>query len=1207
MKKNKLLFILVASLLSLSSLAGCNDLPSDLPGGGSDSDIGDSTSRDGGQGGDQGNSSSQSGGGGGGQNSNSSQNGGDEDPTDWTDAEKALMRNRLYGEVLPYINIPLTLREQNSQLLFYGNELSMEAGTLSRYAEKFTVTDGWEGGDVSALEGLSNGIIYSFDKEVSVTGGKRVINATFYGQSSTGEFSPSGRFIMYATDPYEYEYPEQFINQWLSQQFGTECYIPAVQADYFDLYEEGVLRCYSDTNLEESFKRLITQAGFTIEPNKDSEGYFVAHPRDGSYLLLFKYDSDLGALILKVEAVKGWNASLVSNFYKKYNQTPLEFPSLDVDGASYKFMEDTNNATYVSSGLSYMVNASYTISKRGLTNAPLEGYANKLRQAGYSVNEFDGESYTILRTLADGVLYRSSLRFAAQPIGGGNPQIVMDFYAAGQPRQGILLNWPDRQLKAYLGEEVTDPVPAYAGRQYGFEFESSNSHALINVYVDSAAEASIKENYVGLLTTAGYTLKNNKYVSRSEQIAVSLNETNGQGVFQIAVEKIVHVQVTWPAQAIAEAIKSNIGNDVTDTIPTLDVSNASACTVNNNYTDYHFEINIDGLASSKTSFESVFKNSGWTYDAYYQVDYNQTGAFISPNKQMVAYFYTVSNDLVISIKAYFNQQYSWPTNDINSYLSAWGVSKDTVPAFDKALIAQVLGPEDDVKEFKVLISTSNNELAYSQYGELIKRAGYEIDRELNGYVTENRELLLKLVLDSSNGANYLMLSVAYIGSEPQQEQVFKVVGSFNNWSYENGVAFTNATNPDEVEEGKYVSQLKASFHVDAEDEFKLFDGTGDEGWIGGEILEPKDGFTVLRNGNIKAEKAGNVDLYFKTYSNGSKGLAIVFDPDSQDLVPWPSDFVEAVFAKWDVNEVLPEITNEAITEFECTPSEEGDSFEIKAIGGGNLVEDYEGLLDDDGYEYDEGEGFWVSESGKLNVNVSSDQGDLFIEVGLAEVEEPEPWPEDDIIAIIGDERYIIDLSISGASYVVSREEEEGSVFAQVIYTLEGKTSSVAIKEVLGLLNDAEYILVDKMEYPDMGIFMYQYFTGDMYIVVSTSDETHLSVMFMPGYTMPTEGYGFFVMNQDGTYESLVGEQVDNFGEYAQYKISEYDFKAGQMIVLFNFSAHQDFQAELENAGEYIEWDEDEECYVVKQDFTAEVYIKLKYEDNKLYFAIVNNE
>ena len=277
MKKNKILFLLVASFLSLGSLVGCNNDPGDVPGG--ESNINNSTSNDDGSGGNQ-NSSGSGGQGGGGQNTSTSQGGGQsgsssssssqgggggQTTNDWSDSEKDLMRSKLYGEVLPYIDIPLTLREQNSQLLFYGTELSMQAGTLSRYAEKYTEADGWVGGDVSYLENLSNGCIYSFNKEVMVDKAKRVINATFYGTSSTGEFSQSGRFIMYATDPYEYEYPEQFINQWLSQQFGTDCYIPAVEADYYDLYDEGVLRCYSETNLEESFKRLISQAGFTID------------------------------------------------------------------------------------------------------------------------------------------------------------------------------------------------------------------------------------------------------------------------------------------------------------------------------------------------------------------------------------------------------------------------------------------------------------------------------------------------------------------------------------------------------------------------------------------------------------------------------------------------------------------------------------------------------------------------------------------------------------------------------------------------------------------------------------------------------------------------------------------------------------------------------------------------------------------------------
>ena len=1031
MKKNKLFFLFIASLLSFGSLAGCGGNSGEQPGNSNsvndNSSAGDNTSNN--QGGDTSNNQGSSNGGGqGGSTSNgggstsqggntstsqggntSTSQGGGSQTADWTNDQKELMQSKLYGVVLPYLSVSVDISTKKNdfggdELEFKGTETSMPANTLSQYAELFTEQDGWEGGDVSSQEGQYAGTIYSFNKAVMVNGARRYVNATFTGLSGES-YNKAGRFVMYASDPYLYEYPAQFVNGWLAQEYGTDCFPPAVQADYYNLYDEGVLLCFTNTNNESTYKTAIIAAGFTVDANKDSEGFFVAHPSDGSYVASFKYDSDIKALILKVSEVKGWNPALIKKFYQKYNQTPLTFPAFNIEGASYKFEEDATNETAANNGYYSAVHATYTISKTGLTKAPLADYATALRNAGYSVNStYEDTQYYMMKTLADGIFYQAWFVYDdGQYTGVTKPQIVVDFYAAGQTAQGMLLNWPAESVQRFLGAEITDSVPAFTGRQCGFQYNASSSRAGVVVCMDTTAAATAKNDYVGLLTNNGYTLKNNKYVSRNDQIAIALNDPSspdsGNGLYnalQIAITKVEHTQTAWPSSQIASAIQSNIGNNITDTIPALDVASASDCYVNTNYTDYHFEICIDGLASSMNSFKGVFKTAGWTEDANYEFDYNQTGVLVSPNKQMVAYFYTAGNDLVIAIKAYFGQQ---------------------------------------------------------------------------------------------------------------QQVEYRVVGSFNEWSYDYGITFSDATVQSEVEQNWYVSQLKATFTVKAGDEFKVWDGiTGDEHWLGFSALLSNDSFEAGENNNIKAKEAGKVELYFKTYAEGDtrQPLAINFTAD--------------------------------------TP----------------------------------------------------------------EPPEPAEWPENDIVAIIGDERYIIDLSISGASYVVSRQEEQGSVFALVTYTLEGKTSSVAIKEVLALLNDAEYILVDKMEYPDLGMYMYQYFTGDMYIMVSTSDETHLAVMFMPGYTMPMEGYGFFVMNQDGTYESLQAEQIDNYGDYEQYKIDEYEFKQGQMFVLFNFGTHNDFKAALENAGEYVEWDEDEKCYVVKQDFTADVYIKLKYEDDKLYFDIKQN-
>lgn len=1054
MKKNKLFFLLIASMLSLASLTGCNSNDngqanqSSSAGSNSNaissSDNGNSTSQPSqsssdSQGGNTssnnpGNqdsdsqpiSSSQPGGNSEGQGSesepisssepgsnsagqdsdsqpsNSSEGqgendsqgqtgeGGDETATDWTEEQKNLMKENLYGVVLPFISVPLVLRKETytsvSQLTFYGNEAEIPAGTLNRYAELFTEEDGWIGGDISYTEGLSNGIIYSFNKAVTVDGAKRYVNATFMGVSTAGSFSPTGRFVMYASDPFDYQYPQQFINSWLTEEFGTDCFPPEIQADYYVLADEGMLLCYSDNNLEESFKGLLKTAGFTVDTNKDESGSYVAHPNDGSYVVLFKYDADIKALIIKVEAVQGWNASLIKKFYQKYGQQPLSFPSLNIDGASYKFEEDQTNQTYAANGYMQAVHATYTISKTGLTINPLSGYIKTLSASGYLISSVDDTQYYFMKTIADGVFYCASITFDdGQSTGVSKPRIIMDFYATGVSMPGMLVNWPAQQIQSFLGNGLNNSVPAYVGNQCGFKFESNNNHAVISVCIGAGSDSTLtKGRYADLLITNGYTLSNNKYVSSNGEIAITLANPVGQGlydVFQIGIEKTEHHVTRWPTDDIAAAIATNLtgGISITETIPSFDVENADNCYVNSNMTK-EFEIVVEGFASSLDACKLAFTSNSWVEDPFYTFDAgsNMLGAFVSPNNQLVAYVRNVGNDIVIGVKNYQDQAYvEWPSSQINACLAEWEVQNDNIiPSFNSAWYINFRKRENE-KAFDISVYSINRELTFEMYQNSLAQAGFEFDNELHGYVTTNKEVLVTL----ENKTSYISISVSSLIPDP----VYKVLGFDNDWSYDSNkaVLFEDASDAEEVEAGLYLQQLKATFHVDADEQFKVSDGSGDEGWFGSEILENNADasyFAKLEGGNIKATLDGTVNLYLRIAPDKTKSLIIAFRPD---IIPWPESSVDSILSKWGVSDTIPSITDESITNIEFTPAEDVDEFLITLENGAGLREAYEALLDVN-YDYDDGNGFWSPQSTKIAIILDDDGDNLYITVGLSD-------------------------------------------------------------------------------------------------------------------------------------------------------------------------------------------------------------------------------
>ena len=666
MKKNKLTFLIVASFLALSAVAGCDsNTPVEHS---SKNDETSAQTSDSGQtqSSDQGNSNT----------SDSSGGGNQTGKTDWTDAEKTTMRGVLHGLVLPFVEMDVSVSvSQSSGSVKIESQENMASGFLASYKAKFDADPEWVGEDISSEYGVYPGNAFAYQRPVTENGKKYYVAVMFTGiQMNPGDREPTitkdGRFYLEAMDPYVYEYPGQFIGQWLSQMYGTVIVPPAFQAEFYSLDEEGVLLGYSETNIEAAYKATLEgSSSFTVDANKNADGYYVAHPSDGSYVLLFKYDSDNKVMILKVEENKGWNAALINKFFTKYNQTPLNVPALEIDGASYKFVEYDTNERYAAQQQYYAVGATYTISKTGLTSAPLAEYARKLREAGFAVNGIandDGtiDDYYAIKAIKDGDLYTLSISYVKTPIGGSKPQIVMYFTADGQEVPNLLAAWPATQLAAFFGNEITDALPAFSGVNCGFMFGVNGDVASIAINVDAQVSATIKADYIALLTANNaFTEDNGKYISKNNQYTVRVGDPAGNGlydVFQIRIEKIhAPVATPWPAENIAKAIgEITTYNPTTETLPELDVSSATSCYVG--YKDStHFELIIAGLASSANDFETVFKNNGWAYDQYFDfintgvASTTMTGGFVSPGRKLVVHFLIDGNDLVIYVKSYF--------------------------------------------------------------------------------------------------------------------------------------------------------------------------------------------------------------------------------------------------------------------------------------------------------------------------------------------------------------------------------------------------------------------------------------------------------------------------------------------------------------------------------------------------------------------------
>ena len=786
MKKNKLTFLIAASFLALGALVGCNaDEPSEESKNGVESDIttsqlinpssdiGNSQSSQGGGG-----NTSQGGGntsqGGGGNTSqgggNTSQGGGGTDvKTDWTDAEKATMRNALHGLVLPFVDMETTVRTNNDgSSVKIESQQNMSGNFLASYAEKFTYEDGWTGGDISYEFEVSYGNAFAYQKAITENGKKYYVSVMFMGveQNAGSEqvnISKTGRFYLEASDPYEYTYPAAFIGQWLGQQFGTTIVPPAFEAEYYNLDSEGVLIGYSERNIEDSYKTsLLSSGNFTIDSARNDDGYLIARPVDGSYILLFKYDSTNKIMILQVMENTGWNTPQINAFFIKYNKRPFDIPAFSDDNVTFKFEEVAGQPAGYEMG-------KITIGR--VTTQKVQAYINSLKAAGYIlIDDAVTDVYqwgTTAQILTDEGIYALDITYYPN----ASPK-KLEIYISLFVDTSRVKAWPAAQMAA-IAQASQDIVPEYTGNHIGFHAASQG----VTIYVEDGQEEGARDAYIRNLLAAKYTLVDGHYISEHSEIDVEVicNANKWPGQINIAVKPYVAPAVTqWPASDIAQAMASNLPS-ATDTIPEIDVSSANECTVNDNLIG-EFTISISGGSVTADTIKTAFKNAGWLEDIYYDYDFNMKGGLVSPSRQLVAHVQTLTEEIVINIKLYFAQSYT-------------------------------------------------------------------------------------------------------------------VVGVGGVWDYNySEIAFVDATIQSEVNDGMYAIQSKATFNVVSGDKFKVTNGIE---WYGIEAVE--DGVSTVdfaKDGddNIVANKAGEVNLYFKTMADGSKKIYLAYTA----AVPQTVNPVEAI-------------------------------------------------------------------------------------------------------------------------------------------------------------------------------------------------------------------------------------------------------------------------------------------------------------------------
>lgn len=292
--------------------------------------------------------------------------GGDPGPagpqTDWSDEQKAAMREQLYGEALPWVDDQPELKwtSGNGYFMALGDEV--EYTDLAAYAAKFTADpeDGWE--LASSYKDATTGhvIMYTYEKKVEVEGeGERYVQAQFASIDSKYYFVENGNFLLYAEDPYYYTWNEAAVKygNYVSSEFKSEFIaIPEVAADRYEFYDsttkEGVpfalLNCYtSDTEAAEKFYAALglSEDEWHVYPGHEDEEeeifFYMADSPDGKYGIQYYYDSEDGCLTIFVSEANYLYEFPLAELNAAIKNTGSELEAVALEGYRYDVLSGT--------------------------------------------------------------------------------------------------------------------------------------------------------------------------------------------------------------------------------------------------------------------------------------------------------------------------------------------------------------------------------------------------------------------------------------------------------------------------------------------------------------------------------------------------------------------------------------------------------------------------------------------------------------------------------------------------------------------------------------------------------------------------------------------------------------------------------------------------------------------------------------------------
>ena len=518
------------------------------------------------------------------------------------------------------------------------------------------------------------------------------------------------------------------------------------------------------------------------------------------------------------------------------------------------------------------------------------------------------------------------------------------------------------------------------------------------------------------------------------------------------------------------------------------------------------------------------------------------------------------------------QYADWPSALVTRALTSKGFTDElpalTTPAtrFD----VELDGSDYDVR-VAATVGARKTEEALASYETILERARFTFDDDNNIWKSPNKEYTVNF----ANSGDVFYIKVKAISQELPPEPVVWPGNTIKG--YLGDYVIPDLSHPDAT--GYEVDKLEESVLVT----YSFPVGT--------------DLDVVLTYIKGLLTTAGyHTDMLPTIYTNG---ILQIFVSKNEGKVLVAFHIVEVEPAKWPTDQAeeylgdnnLPDLTYEGVAEYQINGNKGYCCItyvfpDDSTVTPETVVAYLRGVL--------EGEGYIPKTTDDYNANVNDDWIIITsIEDGKATLEiMPRGnalWPEDEIVNIIGDSVYLPDLGVMGVtSYDVEKEGTDGvKITINTDAVTHGSDIIDSITELL-LENGFKQDCVNEYDFRNLELYIY---FMDCY-----ADYT---IMYIYTNDLPDEGYG--LLFGDYTYAKATYFNEDN--GFTQYKIDGYEFKKGQTFNCHDFGWGLDFETTLENASEYVEYDEENGCYVVKQDFKATVYIKLQQDNDHLYLDI----